>query len=363
MICWERMQIHYLGRQICRCQRNILAVCAVLLCALLLPLFVQRRYFENYVLGPLPLSASDLPGIAKAESLSRYFVALRGTALAETGLAEIDVRRNRTSNEVEERTLRSEILLLRIGERYLAIKVPPGQRGSEWQGGLHTLDRDLSQRLLSASALADDRPGLWPVYLDATGFRSPGHVALALILPALSVVLWVMARAAGRYRNLRTHPLRKKIERYGDPESVLLQIDAEAQAAGGHIETGLTLVTASYLIFGGEFRVEIVRFADIVWAHAELFEQQKLGITVRREHSLCVYEKSGDQISLPAPGRTPRGLLKIIQERAPGAIIGHHPEVAKMWAHDRGRLLAQVEATARRASETAAAHAADRRPR
>jgi len=348
------MQIHYLGRQIRRCQRNILFVCAGLLCALLLPFFVQRRYFANYVLGPVPFPASDLPSIHQAESLPRYFVTLRGATAAETGITEVDVRRNRSSHAEQERTLRSELLVTRVGERYLALKVSPGQRGEEWQGGLHTLDRDQSQQLLGALASADARPELWPVYLDATGFRGTGHVALGILLPALSIVLWVMARAAGRYRNPNTHPILKKIERYGDPGTVLLQIDAEAEAAGGHIETGLTLVTASYLIFGGEFRVQIVRFADIVWAHAEVVLQELHGLPVGREHFLCVYEKSGDKLSLPAPGRTPRGLLKIIHERAPGAIIGDSPEVAQMWAHDRDRLIAQVETTARQAGRTPA---------
>lgn len=51
------MQIHYLGRQIRRCQRNILFVCSVLLCALLLPFVVERRYFADYV-------AIILPGLA-----------------------------------------------------------------------------------------------------------------------------------------------------------------------------------------------------------------------------------------------------------------------------------------------------------
>ncbi len=350
------MQLHYLGRQIQRCQRNILWVCGVLLCALGLPFVVKWRYFANYLRGPVPLTATELQSIQHAESLPHYFVTLQGGVASETGLAEVEERRNPSSNELDERTPHSEILLVPLGDQRLAVKAPLGQRGSDWHGGLHTLDRELKQQL--SRALATTGPGapprLLPVYLDATGFRRPGHIALSILLPAMAIVLWAMARAARRYRNILTHPILTKIERYGPPQTVLQQIDQEAEAAGGHMETGLTLVTASYLIFGGEYRVEIVRFVDIVWAHAQVLEHRKLGVTVGREHWLCVYEKSGQKVDLPAPGRTPRGLLKIIHERAPDAIIGHSDEVAALWARDRDHLVAQVESAARRGSKTPA---------
>lgn len=331
--------MHYIERQIRRCERNVLLGCGGALLGLLLPFFGWPRYFENYLRGAVPLSADELSAVTQAEARARYFVRLRGEQVQDTGFVEVSETRNQYSRELKRREAVGDYLLLHVGERRLLVQAPPGQRSGEWTGGLHSLPPRLRDSVLVPLQERDPATAarLLPVYLDATGFRRPGHLVLAIVLPLLLGVFWRTWRALRRYVDIEQHPLLAKIASYGDPRLVLPHIDEEARAAGGYMAAGLTLVTPSYLIHGSEFHVEIVRFSDIVWAYAAEAPQHLHSPPADREHALCIYEKSGTWLELRLRGRPPRGLLKIIAERSPDAVIGWDDRLAAEWAKPPGR--------------------------
>ena len=111
--------------------------------------------------------------------------------------------------------------MARVGERYLALKVPRAARG-----GMAGTARWI---VIGRSNFGSDRihgpqaRAMADVPRYDRLFAAPATWLWASFCPALSIVLWVMARAAGRYHQPEhsSHP-EKRSAGYGDPGTVLL---------------------------------------------------------------------------------------------------------------------------------------------
>src|SRR5205807_5668391 len=112
------------------------------------------RYCANFVLGCKPVSAAELAGIKSPDQQWHNFVTVTGSKSVSTGYQEVE---KRTQNgQVVSTEIKDEYVLLRVGEKLLLVKAPPGKEQLEYSGELeYTTDRvkeDLLRPLASEEA-------------------------------------------------------------------------------------------------------------------------------------------------------------------------------------------------------------------
>jgi hypothetical protein len=170
----------------------------LLLAALLLWLaagagaYLGRRYLYNVLLGPFPMTRADLLAVADADELPEYFVTVDGDAV------EVLFARAYTGGEKPY----SMYALLRLGRRWLLLRVPDGLDGRRVTGTLEPLSEFEREHVLGPRSGGRD---FLPCRLEATRyFRTVGWLTAVLPLAALAALAAGLTararRSAGRGR-------------------------------------------------------------------------------------------------------------------------------------------------------------------
>src|ERR1044072_3830736 len=96
---------HIIGTHIKRVNRNLLVVNAVILAVLALIVFGTARYLYNFFFGPFSMSRQALLATQDPGKGFKYYVTVEGDAAHDTGVTQVEQRRNKYTHEVSsERT-------------------------------------------------------------------------------------------------------------------------------------------------------------------------------------------------------------------------------------------------------------------
>jgi hypothetical protein len=170
--------------------RRLLAAALLLWLAAGLAAYLGRRYLYNVLLGPFPVARADLLALADPGGRTEYFVSVDGDDV------ELLFPRAYTGGKEPY----SMYGLLRVGEKWLLLRVPAAHKGRRLTGTLEGLSDYERQDIVTRQHRA-----CLPFRLEATRyFRTVGWLTAVLPLGALMLLAAALTvgsvRAASRGR-------------------------------------------------------------------------------------------------------------------------------------------------------------------
>jgi hypothetical protein len=224
MALWVENEAH-------RANRNLLLVNGGMLAVLILIVAGNYRYCANFVLGCQSISSTELAALTSPEQRWRNFVSVSGTKSVNTEYQ--DVVNHMEGSRVVSTEVKDEYIFLRVGEKILLVKAPPGKEQLEYSGALEYTTDPVKQDLLRP--LAAESPDLarevLPFTLNAANYRSNGYTMLIIGLPLLALALWNCLKGIRRSSGIEISPVWKHLALYGNAEQLSQQIEAEVQPA------------------------------------------------------------------------------------------------------------------------------------
>ena len=337
----SRLNQHgFIAEQIRGANKRLLAANVVLLAALLAVSALSARYLYNFCAGPFALSDETLTSLKNADNLNGYFVKVRIDNIVDYGVQEIKKER-RGGRE----TVLAEYYALILGEKLLLVKTSPEHRASEFIGSLEDLSTAAEGEVIGRFLQNDPgaKGAFLPVMLDATGFRGPGYVGLAIGVPLLLLSVWNIRKALQRRANPEEHPIFSMLSRYGGPETVAAAIDAEVSASGKKLRDRV-LVTPSWLLKPSPYSLAVRSLDELVWAYKKVTKHSVNFIPTGKTYATVIWDRRGKSIEITnAREQDGHLLLEEIGRHAPWVLIGYADDLARAWKSNAAEVVSAVD--------------------
>ena len=331
----------FCGDAIRRTNRNIL-ICATVLFSLPLLFFgYNHRYFQNFFSGAHAVTAPQLESLASSDQFKNAFIRVQGSETSASGISEI-IRDDRHPDGYTS----SVYLITNIGKRQLILRCFPDVTVASFpnqifQGQLLPLTPDLRESIvLPAETLNGETGSYLPFYLDTMDYKMFGDVSLILggmVLFFALLALWFYMQRTGDFNR---HPFMRRLARYGQPDMLVHQIDAEMTGAHTTIEKGQASaeITPHWLIANTPMSVLPMCNDRIVWAYRKKLQRKiLLFITIRTTYYAIVHDSLGQRISLLLNDAKTTELLQILRTVAPQAIYGFDMRLWKLWRKNKDK--------------------------
>jgi hypothetical protein len=306
------------------------AFVAVLFCA-------EARYLHNFFHGPFPMSQATLLATHEPGTLNDSFVTIQTDKTADTRFEESSTDYFITTHH--------PILMAKIGDRILLVKVSKDTKGPQFSGELTDIPSDVRAQVLQV--LEQRYPTLkgqfLPLLLDATGYRFNGYFAIpAGILFGLGFI-WFAGRGVRWMCRPETHPIWKMLAKYGPAKLIGSQVDAEFRSEGGGETFGNAHLTTTWLVHSHAYNMEIVRMADVVWAYLQVVKHYHSGIPTGKSHFVKVFDREGTTATISTKKKTAPELLQTLQRRVPWAVYGFSADIEQLWKKRRAEFCSSVD--------------------
>jgi hypothetical protein len=327
----------FLGKEIRRVGRNCILAGLGGLVIISVFFWAGGHYFFNLFHGPFPIDRATLLSIQDSNARRESFVTIRGDETLETGFEE--------SNTDYIITTHNPILALKAGDRLLLVKVSKDTDATQFSGDLTSIPSDVQSQVLAV--LQKRHPELkgrfLPVMLDATSYRLNGYLGIAAGTLIGLALVWFLSRGLRWSASPETHPVWKKLGKYGSAQLVGSQLDAELRSEGGGETFGAARLTTNWLVHSSTFKIEVMRTADVVWAYLQVVKHYHSGIPTGKSHFVKVFDREGAAATISAKKKVAPDLLQSIQRRVPWAIYSFSRELEQMWEKRRAEFLLGVE--------------------
>lgn len=157
----------------------------------------------------------------------------------------------------------------------------------------------------------------------------PGIVAL---------VVWLI-----RMINPKSHPVYKRLARYGDAHNIAEQVNQEFAGVrtSDNAQFGPNWLAQRYV-----YGLFLVPWVDVAWLH--IYTHIRNGV---RADYVRVWSRDGRQFVAPAGMKQSEAEQLLLQlcARAPWAEVGYSPELLKLWTKRRSEFVQRVDARRERA--------------
>jgi len=327
----------FLGKAIRRAGRNSILMGLGGLVIMALLFWAEGRYFYNFFHGPFPIDQGSLFSIQNPDARRESFVTVQGDETLETGFEE--------SNTDYLITAHHPILALRAGDRLLLVKVSKDTAATQFSGQLTGIPSDVRSQVLSV--LEGKHPELkgrfLPVMLDATSYRLNGYIGIVASAVFGLALVWCFWKGLKWSAKPETHPIWKKLGKYGSPQQVGSQLDAELRSEGGGETFGSAHLTTNWLVLSSTYNIEVMRMAEVVWAYPHVVKHYHSGIPTGKSHFVKVFDREGASTMISVKKNVVPNLLQVLQRRAPWAIYGFSPDLDQMWKKRRAEFLLAVD--------------------
>jgi hypothetical protein len=296
----------------------------------------EARYLHNFFHGPFPMSQATLLSIQDPATRSDSFVTIQSDETADTGFEESSTDYFITTHH--------PILMAKIGDHLLLVKVSKDTEAAQFSGELAGISSDVQTQVLQV--LEQKYPGMkgqfLPLMLDATGYRFTGYFAIpAGILFGLGFI-WFAGRGMLWLRRPETHPVWQKLGKYGPAKQIGSQVDAEFRSEGAGETFGNAHLTTTWLVDSHAYNIEIIRMADVVWAYLQVVRHYHSGIPTGKSHYVKVFDREGASTIISAKKKTAPDLLQSLQQRVPWAAYGFSADLEQLWKKRRPEFLSSV---------------------
>jgi hypothetical protein len=275
--------------------------------------------------------------VTDVSQLPRYYVTVQGDDTADTGFTYV-----RTADSGK-KTTESYYLALLIGQRILLVRSKAATIGTTVTGSLENISADLRDNVIAKieADVPDVKGAFLPVLLDTSSFAGRGTFGLIVAAVIVLLSLGGMGLALFRFVRPEAHPAIKALRRFGDPESVMREIDMEMamnpQTLGKHAHlTNHWLVSTQNGLHAAPFR-------DVVWCYKLVTQHRTNGIPTGKTYAAKLFDRHGTAITIAGKQPLVDQIVQAVAGHAPGIMIGYSDEVSKMWSGDRQALIQAVD--------------------
>jgi hypothetical protein len=321
-----------------RSNRKLLLWCVAVAVLLLGLGALNRRYFYNFFAGPAAIDRQTLLATTDPDMLPRYWVTVTGDEVADTGFQQVS--RNTKTND--ERVTNAYMALL-LDKRVLMVKAPDDASVTEYTGYLEPLPSDVRTQIIGdAERTAPTLRGAFlPYMLNTDSFRTSGYIALGLGIPLFGLCVFGLIRAIRRSNDPFAHPIMRALSRFGPPDYVASQLDAELSAE--HPKLDKLHLTPSWLVQATSTSLAAMRIEDIVWAYKQVTQHRTNGVPTGKTYTAQLWDRYGVCITVAGKEAFVNQVLEAAAQRAPWLLAGFSPELEKTWKSNRAAVLATVD--------------------
>jgi hypothetical protein len=231
--------------------------------------------------------------------------------------------------------------VLLIGDHLLLVKTSGliRENVTEYSGVLVAVQADQVGRDLY-SDLAKEAPefadAVLPLILDVSYPPWPWFAGLAVEIGLIFFGFYNM-RTVFASHNFSEHPIVKKLERFGDSETIMNEIDDE-MLQGQPVQVHQLHFTRNWLINKRAFNVQATYHRDVMWVCK--YVRSTNGI---KSYSAIIRDRSGELIEVAARQKKIDAMIAAVLQRAPWAIVGYNPAVESAWRNNREGFIRTVD--------------------
>ncbi len=343
--------------EIKRANRNLLLVNMGLLLLVAALVAGNWRYCANFVTGCRAIDSEHLATVQSPDQLFHNFVTVSGTKAVNTGYRDVERKVDKASGRVISSEVKDEYLLLKIGDKALLVKAPPGADGTNFSGELEpTTERVTIDLLVPLRKSNPEVAGMvLPFTLNAADYRSSGWVGLAFGLPVFALACWNVLKFLRRRAEPRIAPLWRQLSSYGNVQQLSMQINTELQ--GPTLQFGDVRLTQSWLLKKGTFSTWISPVNDLVWVYKKVTKHSVNFIPTGKTYGLILVGGHRQRLEASMREKHVDGLLGELTKRVPWCVFGFSPQLDTLWKKDPTAIIGEVATRRQQRMNPAAATA------
>lgn len=297
------------------------------------------NYWLSLLTGPKQLTHEALMAIQSIDFLPTL-VTVETTESLDTGYEQYVINDNGT------RTSENYYIVMLINDEYLLlVEAPPEDAKTIYSGALISIPSDVRRDVLNA--LVGEYPDLegafLPVMLTTVDHTTAGWIGFIILIVIFVAGVVGMLRLIARQTDINQHPIYKSLSRYGDPQTVIKQIESEM--ALGSEQQGKLQLTPKWAVASSATTFDAVYLRDVVWMYKMITQHRTNGIPTGKSFKVLVYDKHGHLMEVPTNKNAADDMLQAIYRRAPWIITGFSDELQNLWKSGQGRMemIAEVE--------------------
>lgn len=327
-----------------RANRNLLLVNGLIAAVVVLIVGVNYRYCVNFFLGCQPISSAELANLKSPDQRWRNFVTVTGDKQLKTGYQDIEQKVDKSSGQVISTEVKDEYVLLRVVDKILLVKAPPGEGRLEYSGELVPTSEQVQADLLRpfASEQPDAGARVLAFTLNAADYRSNGWIGLAIMAPLLALALWNILKAVRRSSEPQSAPVWKALSAFGSAEQLSQQIEADMQP-GSVRQYGKLKIGPQWMVRRNTFSTWVSPVGDLVWIYKKVTKHSVNFIPTGKSYSVILVGRHKQRTEEQMKENAVNELLMEMANRVPWALFGFDQKLEQTWRKDPGSVIGAVD--------------------
>ncbi len=346
---WDNL----IGRQIRRCNRNLILVNLLILAGLAALAYFHRQYLTDCIHGPYPMTAAQLaqpdPG--------HTFVHITGDKLVDTGFVLTQHDQNGAV------TTKAHFLILRVGGRLLLLRsAGENLKKLSYTGTLTPLTADVASDILAP--LERDAPRIAPLILphmlnQTASFRKSAYLSLLMILPLAWLSVWNLRKGKRRQADFGLSPIAQRLARYGDVDTVAHRIEQDALI--GVEKFGSASLTRQWIFSSSLFGFSAMEISSLIWIYEKVTTTKyAFFLSIAKSYTAVLYDRHGCHMEIHGRKKKVEALLLTLRQRVPWALSSYKKQLTIMARKELPELAALVDQRRREMEQAQSQTAAGR---
>ncbi|MBI2679323.1 MAG: hypothetical protein HYX28_11130 [Candidatus Koribacter versatilis] len=327
---WE----NFIGREIRRCNRNLLTINVIVLVIVGAVVAFNWGYLTNWFRGTAAIDPLQIAKLQSADDLARNFVKFDVPEVLESGFQEVEEKDGKVV------AVKADYQITWVGGRALVLKTKPNSTNTHLEGALVKVPNDV-MAALKRDVPAERQGVLLPFMLDTVDYRDDGWWILGLCVPMVALALWNLNKWSRRMNDPASHPIVKTLG--GEPAVVQYGPQLDMEMTGGGEKVGAATLTPSFLVVPNAFHTNIARLEDAAWVYKKITKHSVNFIPTGKTYEAVVWTRTGTMISVNGKEAQVEQLLATVATRAPWVVGGFSAELDNAWKKDRAGFLAAVD--------------------
>jgi hypothetical protein len=297
----------------------------------------SMRYIINLVQGPAEIDRPTLLSVTDASAVDRYYVTITGDDTADTGFSYV------TTSESGSESTDSYYLALLIDERILLVESNNPEIDLTVTGTLENIPSDIQSEVIDALELeVPEIDGLFlPVLLDDSNFASRGYLGFAVAGIVGLISLAGVGLAGFRLASPSAHRAVKALSRFGEPETVMREIDIEM--AMNPVKVGGKTNFTTHWMVSTKNGLIALPYRDAMWCYKQVTQHRTNGVPTGKTYTATIYDRHGKQLTLGGNEAEVEEILNRLTSHAIGIVSGYSDDLNTLWVKERDRFISAVE--------------------
>lgn len=317
--------------------RILFYICLAGMLVLLAVLGLNWRYFYNFAFGPFSIDNATLSNLTDPTGRLEYFVNVVADDVADSGFQRV------TDYSNGKKVVEANFPVLLVGQKVLLVETTATTISNKYTGALKTVPDQVNSDVIQplVTQVPELKPMFLPYMLQASNFRMPGIIGLAAGVPVFILFLVGAIVASIRTGNPLHNPTLKALNRFGEMEDVMDEVDAEMEAE--HLTVGSGHLLQNWLVLSSATRLQATKYADVVWFYKQVIANRVLGIPVKQTFAAILHDRHSTRLVFTGKEAEVDEFLAELGRRAPWAVKGFTEDKEEAWKNDPEAFISRVD--------------------